>query len=179
MSQLQCNSIVPIGGIPAGANGGGIIQCVQTLKTNSFSATSTGNANWTDITGMSATITPRSTSNKILVMYTIYSSHSVNGNYGHNTRLLRGATPIGVGDLSGSIPQGTTACVNPYSSVTMPETQIILDSPATTSSTTYKVQFMSEGTTTTYYVNIPGSTSTLDGRSSTVVSHITLMEISG
>ena len=32
MSQLKVNSIVPVGGLPSGATGGGIIQTVQTIK---------------------------------------------------------------------------------------------------------------------------------------------------
>ena len=65
MSQLRTNSIVPVGGIPAGASGGGIIQVVQTVKTDDASTTSNS---YTDITGLSVTITPRSTSNKILII---------------------------------------------------------------------------------------------------------------
>ena len=54
MSQLKVNSIVPVGGLPSGSNGG-IIQTVQTVKTNSFS---TNSSSMTDITGMSVAITP-------------------------------------------------------------------------------------------------------------------------
>ena len=41
MSQLKVNSIVPVGGLPSGASGGGIIQVVQAVKTNTASTTST------------------------------------------------------------------------------------------------------------------------------------------
>jgi len=41
MSQVRTNSIVPAGGIPGGASGGGIIQCVSTTKTDIFSSTTT------------------------------------------------------------------------------------------------------------------------------------------
>ena len=63
MSQLKVNSIVPVGGLPSGANGG-IIQTIQTVKTDTFS---TNNSGFTDVTGLSATITPSSNSNKVLV----------------------------------------------------------------------------------------------------------------
>ena len=64
MSQLKVNSIVPVGGLSSGANGG-IIQVVQSVKTDTFS---TSSSSFTDITGLSATITPSSNSNKILVI---------------------------------------------------------------------------------------------------------------
>ena len=50
MSQLKVNSIIPAGGLVSGSNGG-IIQVVQTVKTDTFSKQSTAFA---DITGLSA-----------------------------------------------------------------------------------------------------------------------------
>ena len=61
MSQLKVNSIVPVGGLPSGANGG-IIQCVQTVKTDTTSQSLTGSSNFFDISGMSVSITPSSNS---------------------------------------------------------------------------------------------------------------------
>ena len=63
MSQLKVNSIVPVGGLPSGSNGG-IIQVKQSFKNDTFSAASTS---MTDITGMSVAITPSATSSKILI----------------------------------------------------------------------------------------------------------------
>ena len=85
MSQLKVNSIIPVAGVPTGG-GGGIIQIVQTTKTDTFTSTSTS---FTDITGMSVSITPTSTSSKILISAEI--------NYGGNNfnffcNLLRGST---------------------------------------------------------------------------------------
>ena len=37
MSQIKVNSIVPAGGLPSGATAGGIIQVVQSVKTDDFS----------------------------------------------------------------------------------------------------------------------------------------------
>ncbi|BCV08527.1 MAG: hypothetical protein CM15mL8_070 [Caudoviricetes sp.] len=55
MSQLKVNSIVPVGGLPSGASGG-IIQVVQTVKTDTMSTSGTGGS-YQDITGLSVTIT--------------------------------------------------------------------------------------------------------------------------
>ena len=65
MSQIKVDSIVPRGGIPSGAEGGGIIQVVSEVYTDTFNTTSTS---FTSITGFNAAITPRSTSSKIHVM---------------------------------------------------------------------------------------------------------------
>ena len=63
MSQLKVNSIVPVGGLPSGANGG-IIQVVSATKTDTASFSSTS---FQSISGLSVTITPSSNSNKILI----------------------------------------------------------------------------------------------------------------
>ena len=66
MSQLKVNSIVPTGGLPSGATSGGIIQIVETVKTDDFSAAiSTGN--YTEVTGLNVTITPSTNSSKIIL----------------------------------------------------------------------------------------------------------------
>ena len=75
MSQIKVNSIVPAGGLPSGATAGGIIQVVQTVKTDDFStAVSTGNYN--AITGLSCTITPSTNSSKILLHAVIVGTNS-------------------------------------------------------------------------------------------------------
>lgn len=177
MSTIKTNAIQTTAGKPILNSTGSILQVVQTLKTNSFSATSTGNNVWVDITGLSATITPSSTSNKILIMYTVYSSHGA-VTYGRSLRLNRNGSAIAVGDLSGSTPQATSNAYMAYNGSCVAETNQVLDSPSSTSALTYKLQFSAENTNNTYYVNIPGSV-TNDGRSATTVSNITLMEISG
>ena len=73
MSQLKVNSIVPVGGLPSGANGG-IIQVVQTFKNDAASVTSNS---FVDLPGMSATITPSSNSNKVLVRFSLCLSNSL------------------------------------------------------------------------------------------------------
>ena len=91
MSQIKVNSIVPVGGLPSGSNGG-IIQVVQTVKTDTFSHNSTSFA---DLTGLSATITPSSSSNKILCDMRIYiSAGTSNGTSTAIFNLVRGSTNI-------------------------------------------------------------------------------------
>ena len=169
MSQLKVNSIVPSGGLPAGASGG-IIQCVQTVKTDTFSTTST---TFTDITGMSVSITPSSSSSKILVFVYLNDSNSANFTM---HKLLRGSTDIFLGDSAGSRIQVTAGAMTDNNRLRTTNFQY-LDSPSTTSATTYKVQ-MRVNTSETGYIN--RSSADPDGvpymRSA---SAITVMEVSG
>ena len=72
MSTLKVNKIIPVGGVPSGG-GGGIVQVVQTVKTDVF--TSNTQDSFTNITGMSVNITPLSSSSKILVSVNMNASN--------------------------------------------------------------------------------------------------------
>ena len=128
---------------------GNVIQVVSTTKTDAFSSTSTS---FTDITGLSVSITPTASSSKILVMYSL-SMSAISGEYSSIFRMVRGSTAICIGDTSGSRTRATnmnrTSTGNQNQSWVL--SQNFLDSPATTSSTTYKIQgFVQAGT---FYVN--------------------------
>ena len=154
-------------------DGGGIIQVVQTVKTDVFTTTSTAaSGGYVDITGFSVTITPQSASNKILVDCQIYNS---NGNAVNFFRLLRGSTFINQPDGTSSSGANYNAhAFTYYNCDNHQSTSVIklLDSPATTSATTYKVQTCTTSSTCT--INAFVGTSNYYG-----VSTITAMEISG
>ena len=65
-SKLRVNQIEPVNGIPTGG-GGGIIQVKMTQTINSGSQYSTGSGTYVDVTGYNCSITPTSTTSKILV----------------------------------------------------------------------------------------------------------------
>ena len=169
MSQIKVNSIVPAGGLPAGANGG-IIQVVQTVKSDTF--THTGNTSVTDVTGLNVTITPSSSSSKVLLLCFM----NISNNNISRVQFVRGTTAIGIPSAAGSRPVGTASMNNGGdSNVCDPLTMIFLDSPATTSATTYKVQWSIEGSggsSTTGYLNRRGC-----DQSYGLVSSITLYEV--
>tara|TARA_Y100001937_G_scaffold65964_1_gene90221 strand:- start:529 stop:1038 length:510 start_codon:yes stop_codon:yes gene_type:complete len=148
MSQLKVNSIVPVGGLPSGANGG-ILQVVQAVKTDTFSHNSTSFA---DITGLSAAITPSSNSSKIFCDARIYYSVGVgSGTITIKTNFVRGSTNIG--QPSGSTTHESTMMSWGSNAYMQTRTMNFLDSPATTSATTYKVQLAGDNTAATIYVN--------------------------
>jgi hypothetical protein len=119
----------------APAGGGKVLQVVQDDDTSGFSTTST---TYQD-TGLSVTITPSSTSSKVLITaggiqaYCVHSGAQT-GAFA-SFRLLRTSTQlqeVNFGGYSQASSSGKVMYGNPNF--------IYLDSPATTSATTYKVQ---------------------------------------
>jgi hypothetical protein len=152
--------------------GGGILQVVSTTKTDAFTSTSTS---LTNITGLTATITPKFSTSKILVLLTISQIDGSSNTtiYGDVTRA---GTAIGVGDTSGSkaragwmiLPEGANRGHNVSWS--------FLDSPATTSARTYQARVRVESGQTGY---INRSFTDQDNANyARGVSTITLMEVS-
>ena len=146
-----------------------VLQVVQTVKTDTFSTTSTS---FTDVTGMSVTITPSATSNKILVVLDARTG----GLNAWQFKLLRGATDIYVGDAAGSRTQGLYQS-NVGGAGMSPVMAFFLDSPATTSATTYKIQMKTE-TGTQANINRTADDTNTAALGIRTASSITVMEIS-
>jgi len=132
---------------------GNIIQVVQTLKTDAFTTTS---SSLVDVTGMSAAITPTSSSSKILVQVHIGISGGDQYSYAHYV-LLRGSTQIGLGTgATGSNQTNISFATNwntPNEYMGYAASFQFLDSPSTTSATTYKLQVKSGYASKALYVN--------------------------
>jgi hypothetical protein len=159
---------------------GKVLQIVQTTKTDTFSTSSPAETAFVDVTGFSVTITPSATSSKILILWNMMiGSSSDNVTY---MKLQRGTTDILLGDASStrirmSQGQGGSYASHPWKlDCASGQYQ---DSPNTTSATTYKWVWASNGSATSY-LNRSGrdhtSTNDEDGRT---VSTITAMEIAG
>lgn len=163
-----------------GSLSGNVIQVVSTTKTDAYSASTSGNTWTSNVTGLEASITPKSTTSKILVTV------SVNG--GRSTSLdiimlgiTRDSSLISIGDSAGSRSSVTAASYGSSSgsfgwgSVTA----TYLDSPSTTDSVTYGVQLRNTNSVTeTIYVN-RNATDTDSVAYVRATSTITLMEIAG
>ena len=165
--------------IGAVSRSGGILQVVSTTKTDTFTMSST---TFTTLTGLTATITPRSTSSKILVMVNTNGSASASITTNMLYRLMRDSTELAIGDASGSktrVTFGGNSLVqaggntNTMRSVSMS----VLDSPSTTSSVTYSVDIAGTQATAIYVNRAYDEADT----SSYVrgASTITLMEVAG
>ena len=153
-----------------------ILQVVQSVKTDSFSYAT---AAYADVTGMTATITPSSSSNKILVKINLVYGGENNAYFVY--KLLRGSTHIGQStavslsdQLNGTFVTNTgNNDDSQYKAWTA--SYEILDTPSTTSATTYKIQVYSR-LGRGFRLNRPYNNDNYDyimGGSST----ITLMEI--
>jgi len=135
---------------------GSVLQVV-----NATNATSTANSTTTYAdTSLTATITPTSTSSTILVLIT-QAWRKGTSDTSAMLKLLRGATDLGVflvrpGNTGSGIDQNGVAAYN------------VIDSPATTSATTYKTQFASQNNAASVTINFDNDRSS-----------ITLMEIAG
>ena len=169
-SKLRVDSILPVDGAPTGG-GGGIIQIKQTFLNTATSTTTSGS--FTDISGMSVSITPKFNTSKIFVMVTL-GSVSSDGGISVGFRLLRGSTLIGNASDT-TLQSGFT---NIYVGGHTDDKYLqsvpfnFLDSPATISATTYKLQWRNSSGTT--YINrYYGSSDSYNGSST-----ITAMEVS-
>jgi hypothetical protein len=165
-------------GINTNFPAGSVLQVVSTTKTDFFS---TASSSYVDATGVSASITPSSLSNKILVTITGGCGSSGNPNGFAYGVILRGSTQIGIGDSRGSAQRcsldlslGTLSGTG-IQDFAKPFAFVLLDSPSTTSSVTYKLQVKA----TVASIGIGGSWSTADGNRSNIPTIITLMEIKG
>jgi len=170
------------GAARANFGAGGVLQVVQGVVSTVFTGT-TANT-WSDITGFSASITPASASNKILVIANIKAQSTQNS----TSRIMRDSTPIGIsteaspgskvissgGDFFGIGGSGVS-----IGGTGQGHTHVYLDSPSSTSNLTYKIQYyLWTATSAAFYLNATYSNInnpyTMLG-----ISTITLVEIVG
>jgi hypothetical protein len=116
----------------------GTVLQVQSTTVTAQPTTSTNSM--TDISGLSVTITPKSTSSKILVTGVFNIGMNATDDMWFN--LVRGSTVLGGAGATNNVTWFQRG--NAYSNQTlqvMPFPIDYLDNPATTSATTYKVQW--------------------------------------
>ena len=139
---------------------GAALQVLQTAITNAPATTSGTYSS----TGLTVTITPSSASNKILVLPSLACAAA--GSQGVNSSgyfaIYRNATQVSGDYILRSYVHGGAGTY-----LSMPGSSIYLDSPATTSATTYTIYFKT-GASTATYLNADGQ-----------YSYLTVMEISG
>ena len=149
----------------------GVVQVKSATKTDTFTTSSTS---FVDLTGVSVSITPTSASNKILVLATL----SIGNDPASNTpqvQIVRDSTAIGIGDAAGSRTSATNQANSGGTSNAQSLSANFLDSPATTSATTYKIQIRAT-VANTVTVNRAFSDTDTASRPRTI-STITVMEV--
>ena len=153
-SKLRVNQIEPVDGIPTGG-GGGVIQVKMTQTINSGSQFSTGSGTYVDVTGYNCSITPTSTTSKILV--TLNPIFLLNNGSGTSQKvalkLLRDST---------SLLDQNDFCTHQVGNAEADYLGVAgyfqyLDSPSSTSALTYKVQIKQHAGGGTTYVQASSS----------------------
>ena len=154
------------------AAGGKLLQSQYTEKTDVFSLSA--DQTWTDVTGMSLSITPSSSSNHVLVSFDW--AFSGDQNY-TQFRIYRGSDLIYVGDSSSDGQQSAGSYLtNTVIYVSCVRSSVFFrDSPGTTDPVTYKMQMYKDGSQNSY-INRSFNTGSYTGRTA---SSITLMEVAG
>ena len=158
--------------------GGKVLQVKQAVKTNTYTTTS---STWADITGLTVSITPTSTTSKILVSYTVQYSGAVNAYNG--LALARGGSRIILGTAAtGSMsPITTSASVHSAGDgkyKLLSSSFEYLDAPGTTSAQTYSIQGVSLYDARKLNINTPYQMVTdTSVYMQSGVSQITVMEI--
>jgi len=158
---------------------GTVLQVVSSTKTDTFSTSSQTSS---DVTGLSVTITPTSASNKILIMFNVQVGYP-SSLAGPLMQLLRNSTAICIGDTASNRPRVSSGTYTGDFTVSVQASMIsssntFVDSPATTSAVTYKIQLASSTSGTAVYINrsvADRDTTYYDQRAA---SSITVMEIS-
>lgn len=148
-----------------------VAQVLSTTLQTTFTSSATS---FTTITGLSQAITPTLNTSTVLVMAQVVGQQETGVNQAA-LRLVRGSTAIDVGAAAGSrtlASQQIRGFTADYPSI---NTFIYLDSPATTSSTTYAVQGIAL-TAGNWYINRSVTDSDSSGYVRTA-STITVMEI--
>lgn len=108
---------------------GAVLQVIQAITTTEVSTTSTSFSD----SGLTASITPTATSSKILILFNM-QQFSASADAPSKLKLIRGSTEIEEYGYQGYLGSASLMHMGGY---------IHLDSPSTTSATTYKVTFNS------------------------------------
>jgi len=153
MSTLEVKAIQAPTGFDLQMPAGHILQVVQGLYTNNFNTTSTSYVD----TGLSASITPSSTSSKILALVS-QQGFKAGSSDAYHYQILRDSTQVAYTRVQIQTTSQSSAGIYLHK----------LDSPSTTSAITYKTQVKSDNGQSIYFTWDTGSQATL-----------TLMEVAG
>ena len=148
---------------------GAVLQVVSAEETAATSSTS-GSA----VNIVSVNITPKFSSSKIYITASVHCSTASSGRAG--VGLYKGSNPVVQGDASGSRTRAYGQVQNSDTGIFSSVTMTYLDSPATTSETTYSAKMVPEDGSTTFYINRSASDND-SGSRFRGVSAITVMEI--
>jgi hypothetical protein len=185
---LNNNSLSSVTSLPAAIPTGKVLQVVQSTFTTKFQQTINGSSPQTLNNGSSdigVSITPASSSNKVLVTFNLgrITAHNSSDGYGLAFALQRGGTPItgAVNTDGGNTPPYTWfAGSDSLTYDTEGVSFSYLDSPSSTSSQTYTLKTISH-TNSNYVITINGyrdsATQTYNGYMAGAITMVQAMEV--
>ena len=163
--------------LPQGFTGGIGSNVVSAALTGTFT-TSSPTATYTDITGLTATITPSSATSKVLLIAQVVVSTSDTAGDTLNLRFGGGNATTYVGGAAGSRIQSVFGNVEvnaEWAGTTSSYPMVFLDSPATTSAVTYSVQYHIRAGTTMFVNRTQADADT--NQTTRAASSITAIEV--
>ena len=137
----------------AGMPAGSVLQIQSSVST---AASTISSQTYADIPSMTATITPLSTSSKILIQVSFGLLSSDSTGTGCLMKLFRDSTEIGQGvgaDTHNVFMQNFTGSNSLFEQAN----HMFVDSPSSTSAITYKMQWALTGSGETWYMNRRGA----------------------
>jgi hypothetical protein len=168
---------VPYANLPAGS----VLQVVTTTLPSVVSTSAASVGTFYAVSGLTVNITPKFSTSKILVLLDANMCSSSDSDQGVMYQITRGGSAIDIGDAASARSRVTGVTPNGGNvgnvDFAIPKVSCVyLDSPATTSSTTYGVSVCSTSSSRTVYLNrtYSDTDNNYSGRSS---STITVMEI--
>lgn len=166
-------------GIPNGYVSGQVVQVVpipsgvvQVVSADKLDVFTTSSTSYVDVTGWTATITPSKATSKILVLYSTTTSNNTGAYTGF--QIVRTSTAVGNGTASGSRTAANKGYYDATGSGGASMMGMYLDSPSTTSATTYKIQVRVHANTLTVGATFANGDNVA---TYSCLTNITLMEV--
>ena len=146
MSTLKVNTLQE-------ADGSVFTRALQIVNATQIDFTTTSTNTFVDVTGATLSITPTTSSSKIMIIFSCYiNTNLVSGNNVRaNMKMLRDSTQLmlslhAAGDSSGGLQTKQTC------------TQMVIDAPGDTSAHTYKMQTCNTNTSSTPTIGVTDAT---------------------
>jgi|DEB0MinimDraft_10_1074344.scaffolds.fasta_scaffold139153_1 hypothetical protein len=160
---------------------GGIVSVNQALNQTRSTITGTSGG-FTDVTGLSVTVTPSSTNSKFLIFARVFGEGGVEDGHNWSMAIFRNSINVNAGDAGVTAQRVICTAGSDYwnnNADSTPQTwnATTLDSPNTTSSITYKITMTAQGSTGTFYLNGTVNSSTTNAAYERGSSELIVMEI--
>ena len=159
---------------------GAVKQVLNSLTSDKSSYVTGTSYAGVEVTPLTLSITPASTSHRIMVNYNMTFEGSTGSTLGFRLYRVVGGVPTLIGINTANTSQWNVTFVSPYdadnNSTPMPANYLFVDSPNTTSEVTYKLHLVTTNTTS-YTMNLNRSTTDPKNTYEETTSSVTLTEV--